>query len=186
MLAEDIARAKIFTLPIPPTPSESTAHPKLTSPYNVPIALTDTHAASGLQVLSGGRLLFALSSLTSPNDAYVLGNLQLVEADIKKNASNVVKAELAQITKFSAASLQGKHLHPGEDFWFKGAEHNIHGWILTPPGYKHTDVKKWPVVLLIHGGRSRYLVQAEQLMRGNLGPESCWADSWSTRWNPNG
>ncbi|KAG8214564.1 Alpha/Beta hydrolase protein [Butyriboletus roseoflavus] len=168
LTAEDIARVKIFTLPIPPTPSESTSHPKLTSPYNTPVSLTDMHAASGLQVLSSGRLLFALSSLTSPNDAYVLGNLQLVEEDVKRNASNPVKGEITQITKFSATSLQGKHLHPGEDFWFKGAEHTIHGWILTPPGYKSTDVKKWPVVLLIHGG-----------------PEGCWADSWSTRWNPN-
>ncbi|KAN0087536.1 Merops: S09.UPW [Tylopilus felleus] len=168
MIAEDIARAKIFTLAIPPTPSESTAHPKLTSPHDIPVALTNTHAASGLQVLSNGRLLFALSSLAFPNDAYLLSDLQLVEADIKKNVSNPVKGQLAQITEFSAASFQGKHLHPGEDFWFKGAEHEIHGWILTPPGYKSTDVKKWPVVLLIHGG-----------------PEGCWSDSWSTRWNPN-
>lgn len=112
------------------------------------------HAASDLQVLSNGRLLFALSSLTSPNDAYVLGNLQLVEADIKKNASTIAKGELTQITNFSAASLQGKYLHPGEDFWFQGAVHKIHGWILTPPGYQSIDVKKWPVVLLIHGGKS--------------------------------
>lgn len=114
-------------LPIPPTPNESTAHPKLTSPYDTPIALTDTHAASGLQVLPNGRLLFALSSLTSPNDAYVLGNLLQVEVDIKKNAPNPVKGELVQITDFSATSLKGKHLHPGEEFWCKGAEHDIHG-----------------------------------------------------------
>ncbi|KAF8133755.1 Alpha/Beta hydrolase protein [Boletus edulis] len=168
MIAEDIARAKIFALPIAPTPNESTAHPRLTSPYNIPVALTDRHAASGLQVLSGGRLLFARSSLTSPNDAYVLSNLHLVEADIKKNASSPATGELTQITKFADASLQGKQIHSGEDFWFKGAEHDIHGWILTPPGYKTTDVKKWPVLMIIHGG-----------------PESCWADSWSTRWNPN-
>ncbi|KAG9315813.1 Alpha/Beta hydrolase protein [Chiua virens] len=168
LVAEDIARVKIFTLPIPPTPSKSTAHPTLAPPYNTPVALTDTHTVSGLQVLSDGRLVFALSSLMSPNDAYVIGNLQQVEADILRNAASPVKAELGQITDFSATSLQGKYLHPGEDFWFKGAEHNIHGWILTPPGYKPTDVKKWPVVLLIHGG-----------------PEGCWADSWSTRWNPN-
>lgn len=159
LTAEDIARVKIFTLPIPPTPSESTAHPKLISPYDTPVALTDTHTASGLQVLSGGRLLFALSSLTSPNDAYTLSNLQLVEADIKKKASSPAKGELIQITKFSVASLQDKYLHPGEEFWFKGAKHDIHGWILTPPGYQSTDVKKWPVVLLIHGGQFRYIIK---------------------------
>ncbi|KIJ17964.1 Merops: S09.UPW [Paxillus involutus ATCC 200175] len=166
--AEDIARTKIFTLPVPSTPSESTAHPKLDAPYNTPVALTTTHAASGIQLLKNNRLLFAMSSLTSPNDAYVLGNLQRIEAGILSQASEPYLGELIQITKFSADSLQGKHLHPGEEFWFKGALHNIHGWILTPPGYKPTDVKKWPVLMIIHGG-----------------PESSWADSWSTRWNPN-
>ncbi|KAF8842149.1 alpha beta-hydrolase [Paxillus ammoniavirescens] len=166
--AEDIARTKIFTLPVPPTPSESTAHPKLDVPYNTPVALTTTHVASGIQLLQNNRLLFAMSSLTSPNDAYVLGNLQRIEAGILSRASDPYRGELTQITKFSADSLQGKHLHPGEEFWFKGALQDIHGWILTPPGYKSTDVKKWPVLMIIHGG-----------------PESSWADSWSTRWNPN-
>ncbi|KAG9315814.1 Alpha/Beta hydrolase protein [Chiua virens] len=166
-VTEDIARVKIFTLPIPPTPSESTAHPTLVPPYNTPVALTDTHTVSGLQVLSDGRLLFMQSSLASPDDAYVLDNLQQIEADILRNASSPVKAELGQITNFSAAPLQGKYLHPGEDFWFKGAEQDIHGWILTPPGYEPTDVKKWPVVLSIHGG-----------------PEGAWIDSWDS-WNLN-
>jgi dipeptidyl aminopeptidase/acylaminoacyl peptidase len=152
--AEDIARTKIFTLPVPSTPSESTAHPKLDAPYNTPVALTTTHAASGIQLLKNNRLLFAMSSLTSPNDAYVLGNLQRIEAGILSQASEPYLGELIQITKFSADSLQGKHLHPGEEFWFKGALHNIHGWILTPPGYKSTDVKKWPVLMIIHGGLS--------------------------------
>ena len=158
-IAEDIARGKIFTLQVPPTPDASTTHPVLASPFDTPIALTDTHVASGLQVLSEGRLLFALSSLTSPNDAYILGNLQQVEADIRKNASSHVKGQHIRITSFSDSPLEGKHLDPGEDFWFQGAEHEIHGWILTPPGCKPTDVKKWPVVLLIHGGEFCHVIK---------------------------
>ncbi|KIJ64627.1 hypothetical protein HYDPIDRAFT_112010 [Hydnomerulius pinastri MD-312] len=166
--AEDIARVKVFALPVPPTPSSSTSHPNLTAPYTTPVALTTQHAVSGIQVLPNNRLSFAMNSLTSPNDAYVLSNLQRVEADILAQASDGYRGELTQITKFSADSLQGKHLHPGEEFWFQGALQKIQGWILTPPGYKSTDVKKWPVLMIIHGG-----------------PESSWADSWSTRWNPN-
>ncbi|KAG6332137.1 hypothetical protein ID866_6956 [Astraeus odoratus] len=150
--AEDTARVKVFVLPVPPTPSESTAHPKLVAPYDVPVALTTTHAASGLQVLPNGRLSFALSSLTSPKDAYVLSDLQRVEAEIMNQTPNTYRGELIQVTRFSADLLQGKSLHPGEEFWFEGATQQIHGWIITPPGYESTDVKKWPILLIIHGG----------------------------------
>ncbi|KAG9094444.1 hypothetical protein FRC07_011302, partial [Ceratobasidium sp. 392] len=43
-------------------------------------------------------------------------------------------------------------------------------WIVRPPGADAESVKegkKWPAVLLIHGG-----------------PQGAWEDSWSTRWNP--
>ncbi|KAH7885298.1 Alpha/Beta hydrolase protein [Phlebopus sp. FC_14] len=168
LVAEDTARVKVFALPVPPTPNESTEYPKLSAPYNVPVALTETHAVSGIQVLPKNRLSFAMSSLTSPNDVFVLGNLQRVEKDIMSQASDVYRGELTQITKFSADSLQGKSLHPGEEFWFDGAQQRIHGWVLTPPGYKSTDVKKWPILMSIHGG-----------------PEAAWLDSWSARWNHN-
>ena len=64
---------------------------------------------------------------------------------------------------------KGKTLSPGEDFYFDGAEHRIHGWVVKPPGFKEGEKKKWPVVLLIHGG-----------------PQGAWEDQWSTRWNPQG
>lgn len=170
LTAEDTARVKVFVLPVPPTPNKNTTHPKLSDPYKTPIALTSSHAASGIQILPNGRISFAVSSLTSPKDVFILGNLRRVEADAISVTpeADIYRGELAQITKFSANSLQGKALHPGEEFWFEGATQQIHGWTLTPPGYQTTDVKKWPIVLLIHGG-----------------PESCWQDSWSTRWNPN-
>ena len=59
----------------------------------------------------------------------------------------------------------------GSDFWFEGAEgKKVHGWTLKPPGFKagEGEEKKWPVLLLIHGG-----------------PEGAWEDQWSNRWNPN-
>ncbi|TFY59295.1 hypothetical protein EVJ58_g5864, partial [Rhodofomes roseus] len=66
--AGDIARIKVFALPVPPTPSESSADPSLPAAYREPIELTSSGAASGVQVLPNDRLLFTRSSLTSPND----------------------------------------------------------------------------------------------------------------------
>ncbi|KAH7921310.1 alpha/beta-hydrolase [Leucogyrophana mollusca] len=167
--AEDQARVKVFVLPVPATPTRSTAKHFRSSMNTIPIALTDSHVASGLQVLPGDRLLFAMSSLTSPNDAFVIRNTDRVENDIKDQSSDVYRGELVQVTQFTADRLQGKTLSEGEEFWFKGADdRDIQGWLLKPPGYSASDSRKWPIVLLIHGG-----------------PESAWEDSWSTRWNPN-
>jgi dipeptidyl aminopeptidase/acylaminoacyl peptidase len=61
--------------------------------------------------------------------------------------------QIEQITRFTKDELKGKNLDEGEEFWFKGAnEKDIHGWALKPKGWKANETKKWPVVLLIHGG----------------------------------
>ncbi|KAH7925143.1 alpha/beta-hydrolase, partial [Leucogyrophana mollusca] len=167
--AGDHARIKVFALPVPPTPSQSTTNPSLSAPYTTPVALTNSRTASGLQVLPGNRLLFALSSFTSPNDVFILRNTNRIEADIKQLATNVYRGELAQITKCTSDSLQGKTLNEGEEFWFKGSgDREMQGWLVKPPGYSANDQKKWPIVMLIHGG-----------------PEYAWQEEWSTQWNPN-
>ncbi|KAJ3491680.1 hypothetical protein NLI96_g535 [Meripilus lineatus] len=168
--AGDLARVKVFVLPLPSTPSASTTNPELSREYVTPIALTHTGAVSGVQPLSNGRVLFTRSSLTSPNDVFVLRDvdaLDLHSADSQAQAKQVVKVN--QLTKFTADALSSKHLSEGEDFWFKGADDkDIQGWVIKPHGFKKGETKKWPVVLLIHGG-----------------PEGAWEDQWSTRWNPN-
>lgn len=80
------------------------------------------------------------------------------------------KGDLEQITWFTKAALAEKGLSPGEDFYFHGANgKKVHGWALRPRGWKEEQKKKYPVVLLIHGG-----------------PQGAWEDAWSTRWNFNG
>ncbi|KAF9267335.1 hypothetical protein L218DRAFT_1074102 [Marasmius fiardii PR-910] len=168
--AADIARVKVFVLPIPPTPSESTTNPDLADKYLNPVAITQEGAASGLQPLPEGKLVFTKSSLTSPNDVFSVSSLGELLAEIQQNDSPVkFKGELVQLTQFTAEALKDKELGKGEDFWFKGAEdRDVHGWFIKPRGWKDGEEKKWPVVLLIHGG-----------------PQSAWEDQWSTRWNPN-
>lgn len=168
--AGDEAKIKIWALPIPPTPSESSTDPKLPSKYTTPIALTHRHAASTLQPLFNGRLLFTQSSLTSPNDVFIIRNLDHFHTEVLQNDGVVsFKGTADQVTRLTKNALKGKDLSEGEEFWFKGAnKRDVQGWVVKPGGWKDEDRKKWPIVLLIHGG-----------------PQGAWEDQWSTRWNPN-
>ncbi|KAJ7781821.1 Alpha/Beta hydrolase protein [Mycena maculata] len=174
LTAGDHARVKIFVLPVPPTPEQSTTHPELALKFSTPVPLVQSGAASGIQPLSNGRLLFSRSSFTSPNDVYLIRDLKTFENDIQTSQTPVeFEGKVEQITHFSADGLNDYELDSGEEFWFKGAlDRDVQGWILKPKGWNKHDEKKWPVVLLIHGG-----------------PQSAWEDQarkpWSTRWNPN-
>lgn len=156
--AGDLARIKIFSLPVPPTPSTSTVDPSFSEEYRTPRELTSTGAVSAIQPLSGGRLVFTRSSLTSPNEVFVLRGLD-----------ETGKPTADKLTKLAEAGLNGKSLDSGSDFWFEGAEgKKIQGWTIKPPGFKSGEKKKWPILLAIHGG-----------------PEGAWEDQWSNRWNLN-
>lgn len=98
--------------------------------------------------------MFSLSSLTSPNDVFIIRNLGVVEGAILSGNSGTIKdVKIDQITHFSAEDLKNKDLANGEKFYFKGAlDKDVQGWALKPKGWKEGDKKKWPVVLLIHGG----------------------------------
>ncbi|KXN88269.1 Dipeptidyl-peptidase 5 [Leucoagaricus sp. SymC.cos] len=163
--AADHARTKIYYLPVPPTPSHSTTHPHFDKLYTEPFELTSIGSASSLYLLHPGRLLFTRSTLTSPNDAFLIQHLPRYLSDFL----NPSGGDLQQVTGFTQAALAPKGLSPGEDFYFHGAHgKKIHGWALKPRGWKEGQKKKYPVVLLIHGG-----------------PQGAWEDAWSTRWNFN-
>ncbi|EPQ54580.1 alpha/beta-hydrolase [Gloeophyllum trabeum ATCC 11539] len=175
--AGDRAKIKVFILPVPPTPSASSEHPALGRQYTKdPVPLIESGSSGGLQIVGEGRVIFTRSCMTSPNDVWVVKkNLDKLEDMLHEDANatrselqSVVQAE--QITRFTGDALSGKTLHPGSEFYFEGAEgKQVQGWLLTPPGFqKGVDNKKWPVVMLIHGG-----------------PQGAWEDQWSTRWNPN-
>jgi dipeptidyl aminopeptidase/acylaminoacyl peptidase len=141
--------------------------------FRKPTELTSTGAATEIHPMYTGRLLFSRSSLTSPNDVYLIQHLPRQLSDLTKPREGVAKSlkgDLYKLSGFTEASLRETWLHPGEEFYFAGAnDKQIHGWALKPRGWKEGDKKKWPVVLLIHGG-----------------PQGAWEDQWSTRWNPNG
>ena len=153
LTAGDGAKIKVFVLPVPPTPLESTTHPKLDSKYSTPVPLTQSKAASGLQILPG-RILFSQSSFTTPNDVYVINDLRAIERAILADTEPLtIDTKIERISDFWTAELGGKNLSEGEEFWFRGAEgKSVQGWTLKPKGWKDADIKKWPAVLLIHGG----------------------------------
>ena len=108
-----------------------------------PVALTSSGAASGIQALPGGRILFSRSSVRSPNDVFV----------IRDQSSSVDPPVVAQITNFTAADLTRKYRAAGEEFWCKGAlDRDVQGWIFKPKGFRKGGEKALPVALLIHGG----------------------------------
>lgn len=85
---------------------------------------------------------------------FILHGLEQLEKELDGQHAAVYHRQAEQITHFTEEALRGKKLSDGEDFWFKGAEDkDIQGWILKPNGWKAGEKKKWPVLLLIHGGR---------------------------------
>lgn len=177
------ARARIFALPLPSTPSGKYSEARKRHSINKdakPSRITSEHHAAGVQRAGkDGTLVFSQSSLRGPNNVFVLSpsssttaaQRNLSSASVAYDTTAVAAGwKLEQVTDFALDRLGSKKLDKGEDFWFTGAKDvKVHGWVIRPPGFKKEDEKKWPVVLFIHGG-----------------PQSAWDDSWSTRWNPNG
>jgi len=99
----------------------------------------------------GRMLVFTRMSMTMPAEVFV---------------SNSDGSDIRQVTHENGALLAQLELTVAEPFWFGGAEDTqVEGLLLRPPHFDES--KKYPMLLLIHGG-----------------PQQMWADSWSYRWNP--
>jgi hypothetical protein len=154
LTAGDHARSKLFVLPIPDTPDESTTDPSLPPRYVTPKSLTHNGAVTALQILPQGRLIYSRSSLQGPNDVFIVRGLHEIETDLVNTQGDFnLEVTPEQITRFAEKTLAGKILRPPEDFYFEGAEgKQVHGFVVKPYGWKEGEKKKWPGVLLIHGG----------------------------------
>ena len=74
-------------------------------------------------------------------------------------------AGVRQLSHENDALISHLALNVAEDFWFKGAGgDSVQGMLVRPPGWQAG--KKYPVLLLIHGG-----------------PQGAWFDQWHGRWN---
>ncbi|MCL5743653.1 MAG: S9 family peptidase, partial [Acidobacteria bacterium] len=71
-----------------------------------------------------------------------------------------------RLTHLNDAVLNPYQLTPLEDFWVEGADKaQVQSFVVKPPNFDAK--KKYPVLLLIHGG-----------------PQGAWGQDWSYRWNP--
>ena len=105
-----------------------------------------------LQVSRDGKtLVFTRQSLARPIEIY---------------KASSIGADVTQLTKTNDAFLADFNLKPAEEVSWEGAVGSrVHGFITKPANF--TAAKKWPLIVLIHGG-----------------PQGAWNDSWSYRWNP--
>ena len=105
-----------------------------------------------VEVSNDGRtLVFTRSSSTMPTEIF---------------RANMDGSNVAQVTHTNDAYLSAFNLRPQEPVSWTGAGGTkIQGWIVKPANF--TPTKKWPLVVLIHGG-----------------PQGAWNDNWGYRWNP--
>jgi len=136
--------------------------------------LITNSANSGLTISSDGKTLaFTRASMTTPAEVF---------------KANTDGTGITQLTRTNADLLAQLDLNPAEEFEFIGGKvpvvhklkkgpvstsvsfgggkgEPVRGFIVKPPHFDPT--KKYPLVLLIHGG-----------------PQGAWLDAWSYRWNP--
>lgn len=105
-----------------------------------------------VHVTTDGRtLVFSRSTGARPTEIY---------------RSNSDGSGVAQVTKTNDALMDEFKLQPLEEAtWTGGADAKVSGFIVKPANFNAS--KKWPLVVLIHGG-----------------PQGAWNDAWGYRWNP--
>ncbi|RPB20124.1 hypothetical protein L211DRAFT_574032 [Terfezia boudieri ATCC MYA-4762] len=100
------------------------------------------------------NLLVSSTSIISPTYYSVV--------DVSANSENIIFDPKAGHSSGSATLIRSQI----EEIWAPRSDSTkIHAWVVKPSFYKEGE--KYPLAFLIHGG-----------------PQSSWADSWSTRWNP--
>jgi dipeptidyl aminopeptidase/acylaminoacyl peptidase len=110
---------------------------------------------NGMPSISGDgkTIAFMRDAVERPGEVYV--------ATVGPRGTTGVR----QLTHENDALVAQLKLNPAEDFWFKGANgDSVQGMLIRPPNWEAG--KKFPVLLLIHGG-----------------PQGAFLDQWHGRWN---
>ena len=138
--------------------------------------LTRTGAASGAPQVVVGDPTNSTQSSAHNNAAFALSSDGRTVAwlrDATDRPAEVWAADVAATAPLTARAVTHENdalvaqlaLNPAEDFWFTGANGiRIQGFLVKPPNWQAG--KKYPGVLLIHGG-----------------PQGAWLDQWHSRWN---
>ena len=141
--AEDAARNKLFR--ITHSASGWTSSPQL--------IVGKMNNASPTMSRDGHTIAWVRDAADHPPEIYV--------ATLGPSGTTAMR----QLSHENDALVSQLLLNPAEDFWFKGANgDSVQGMLVRPPNW-HPG-KKYPVLLLIHGG-----------------PQGAWFDQWHGRWN---
>ncbi|KDN40688.1 hypothetical protein K437DRAFT_238726 [Tilletiaria anomala UBC 951] len=157
-LAEEEEHEKVFEIELSDTEGE-------------PSVLIDAVGVSSLQVLPGGRFLVTGSTLQSLPEVYVQEHGSDGEhSPLKGKQRQPSGPHLRKLTHFNDALADVEFGPKPQQFSYSGANGRpAYGWIHFPAGFDASKARKhsYALKVLIHGG-----------------PEGCWSNSWSTRWNP--
>ena len=123
-----------------------------------PTLVVGDHNNTAFALSHDGRTITWVRNATQfPAEVYV--------ADIAASGGRPVSARA--LTHENDALVAQLALNPAEDFWFTGAAGaKVQGFIVKPPNWKPGGGRKYPGILLIHGG-----------------PQGAWLDEWHGRWN---
>ncbi len=103
------------------------------------------------QTPDGKSFVFTRQSLTQPIEIF---------------RAEATSANVTRLTKTNEALLAEFGMKPAEEVSWEGAAGaKVYGYVVKPANF--TSTKKWPLIVLIHGG-----------------PQGAWNDAWSYRWNP--
>lgn len=112
--------------------------------------LVAEHTNTGICFAPDGKSIFFKQQFVSQPD-------EIVTADLE--------GKIKQITFMNRALLEQIAFNPVEDFRYSSFDgQEVHGLLLKPPFFDEN--KKYPLVLLIHGG-----------------PQGMWGDDYHYRWN---
>jgi dipeptidyl aminopeptidase/acylaminoacyl peptidase len=113
--------------------------------------ILEGHYVNALSITPDGkRLIFLKQAVDCPADIW---------------SSDLASRKLTRLTDMNRDLLSRLDLPPAEEFWFEGGgKDKVHGFLLKPPFFD--PKKKYPLVLLIHGG-----------------PQGAWSDNFHYRWN---
>jgi dipeptidyl aminopeptidase/acylaminoacyl peptidase len=120
-------------------------------PNGLPKRLYSAGSSSSLNVSRDGKTIyFDRNSLQRPTEIYAL--------DRKSGNAR-------QLTHENDALFASIAMGEVSDMWYEGAEGaRVQGLLIKPPMFDAS--KKYPAIVLIHGG-----------------PQGAWEDAWSYRWN---
>ncbi|HWQ54757.1 MAG TPA: S9 family peptidase [Bryobacteraceae bacterium] len=122
--------------------------------------------------VSGGQIRMAASGESHLSDMQFTpdGKIMIYTGQSGSQPAEIFRASSAggaavPLTHLNDVVLNSRELIPLEEFWVEGAEGaRVHAFMLKPYGFRKD--RKYPVLLLIHGG-----------------PQGAWGQQWTYRWN---